>query len=133
MNYYLVLGIPEDADQDAIRTAFRVLARRYHPDAGPGSSVANFRQVLEAYETLADPERRRRHDRELRASRVPHVQAPRPVTPSSTPLRRVRPTSHVTIGSRPGAAFSQSPSEEALLDDILAALRRVAEWPGFRW
>src|SRR5579871_5654375 len=57
MNYYVVLGIAEDADGDTIRSAFRALARRYHPDAGSGSSVAEFRRALEAYATLSDPER----------------------------------------------------------------------------
>ena len=70
MNYYVVLGIREDADSDTIRSAFRALARRYHPDAGAESSTAAFRRALEAYETLSDPERRRLHDRDLRRSRV---------------------------------------------------------------
>jgi curved DNA-binding protein CbpA len=70
MNYYVVLGIAEDADEDAVRTAFRALARRYHPDTGDGSSIVEFHRAREAYETLGDPERRRRYDRQLRASRV---------------------------------------------------------------
>jgi molecular chaperone DnaJ len=69
MNFYVVLGIAEDADSDAIRSAFRALARRYHPDAGAGSSTAEFRRALEAYETLSDPSRRRLYDRHLRGSR----------------------------------------------------------------
>ena len=48
MNYYVVLGIAQDADSDAIRRAFRALARRYHPDAGAGSSTDEFRRALEA-------------------------------------------------------------------------------------
>jgi curved DNA-binding protein CbpA len=70
MNYYVVLGVAEDADIDTIRSAFRALARRYHPDAGAGSSTPEFRRALEAYETLSDPARRRLHDRDLRGSRV---------------------------------------------------------------
>ena len=70
MNCYVVLGIAEDADSDTIRSAFRALARRYHPDAGAGSSTAEFRRALEAYETLSDPSRRRLYDRHLRGSRV---------------------------------------------------------------
>ena len=71
MNYYVVLGIAEDADDDTVRRAFRALARRYHPDTGDGSSIVEFQRAREAYETLGDPERRRRYDRQLRASRVP--------------------------------------------------------------
>lgn len=70
-NYYVVLGVAEDADGDTIRSAFRALARRYHPDAGAGSSAAEFRRVLEAYETLNDPERRARYDGRLRGARWP--------------------------------------------------------------
>jgi curved DNA-binding protein CbpA len=73
MDYYVVLGIAEDADEETIRSAFRALARRYHPDVGPGSSPIEFQRAREAYETLADPERRRRYDRQLRASRAQRV------------------------------------------------------------
>jgi curved DNA-binding protein CbpA len=54
MNFYAVLGIPRDADEEAIRNAYRILARRYHPDRGVGSSAEKFREVNEAYETLID-------------------------------------------------------------------------------
>jgi DnaJ-class molecular chaperone len=64
-----VLGIAEDADEETIRSAFRALARRYHPDVGAGSSPIEFQRAREAYETLVDPERRRRYDGQLRASR----------------------------------------------------------------
>ena len=70
MNYYVVLGIAEDADDETIRSAFRALARRYHPDVGAGASVVEFQRVREAYETLADPERRRRYDLQLRSARA---------------------------------------------------------------
>ena len=70
MNYYVVLGIAEDADEETIRSAFRALARRYHPDVGVGSSPVEFHRAREAYETLADPERRRQYDRRLRDARA---------------------------------------------------------------
>lgn len=62
MNFYAVLGIPRDADDEAIRHAYRILVRRYHPDQGIGSSAEKFRQVREAYETLIDPGSRRSYD-----------------------------------------------------------------------
>src|SRR4029450_2662021 len=71
MNYYLLLGVPQDADAETIRSAFRVLARRYHPDAGEGSSAERFREVLAAYETLNDPTRRWHCDRALQERPVP--------------------------------------------------------------
>jgi curved DNA-binding protein CbpA len=65
MNCYSVLGVPSDADSETIRSAFRILARRYHPDSGSGSSAEKFRQVVEAYETLSDSVRRQAHDHAL--------------------------------------------------------------------
>jgi len=70
MDYYVVLGIAEDADDETIRSAFRALARQYHPDVGAGSSSVEFQRAREAYETLVDPERRRRYDRQLRSARA---------------------------------------------------------------
>ena len=75
-NFYRVLQVPEDAEPAAIRHAFRVLARRFHPDAGIGSSVQKFRDVTEAYDVLSDPQRRREHDIDLARSRAnTHVRA----------------------------------------------------------
>jgi curved DNA-binding protein CbpA len=68
MNYYLILGVPRTASVAAIRTAFRGLVRQYHPDAGAGSSEQRFREIVEAYETLSDPNRRREYDASLRVA-----------------------------------------------------------------
>jgi len=65
MNHYEVMCIPVDADDGTIRSAFRRLARRYHPDVGTGSSREKFRELAEAYETLIDPLRRADYDRTL--------------------------------------------------------------------
>ena len=65
MNFYVVLGVPRDADEETIRTAYRILARRYHPDRGAGSSAEKFRSVNEAYQTLTDPRSRGSHDLSL--------------------------------------------------------------------
>jgi len=71
MNFYTVLGIPRDADEEMIRSAYRELARRYHPDRGSGSSAEKFRQVNEAYETLIHSARRKQHDLALRQGERP--------------------------------------------------------------
>jgi molecular chaperone DnaJ len=64
MDFYLVLGLERAATLGDIKRAYRRLARRFHPDINPGdrSSAAQFRQIVEAYETLSDPDRRRRYD-----------------------------------------------------------------------
>jgi molecular chaperone DnaJ len=64
MNFYVILGLPREATVGEIKRAYRRLARKYHPDVNPGDRAAAefFRLVTEAYETLADPERRRRYD-----------------------------------------------------------------------
>ncbi len=71
MDYYAILGVTEQADQVAIRGAFRKMARRYHPDAGNGASAERFREVVEAYETLGNVELRRAYDRARRPTQEP--------------------------------------------------------------
>jgi curved DNA-binding protein CbpA len=80
-NFYRVLHVPEDAEPAAIRHAFRVLARRYHPDSGSGSSAQKFRDVAEAYAVLGDPQRRREHDIDLARSRAHTHVRPEPLMP----------------------------------------------------
>jgi curved DNA-binding protein len=59
-----VLGVTPDADEQAIKQAYRKLARQYHPDVNPGDKQAEerFKEVNEAYQALNDPERRRKYD-----------------------------------------------------------------------
>ena len=64
-DYYAILGVPRSANSATIHSAFRALARQYHPDAGRESSSSKFREVLEAYRTLSDPARQRQHDIDL--------------------------------------------------------------------
>jgi molecular chaperone DnaJ len=64
MDFYIVLGVERGAPAGEIKRAYKRLARRLHPDINPGDreAAARFRQVLDAYETLMDPDRRRRYD-----------------------------------------------------------------------
>src|ERR1700760_1408581 len=63
-DYYEVLGVPRDADQDAIRRAYRKLARQYHPDLNSDTDAEDrFKELGEAYEVLSDPDKRERYDR----------------------------------------------------------------------
>jgi molecular chaperone DnaJ len=64
-DYYYLLGIPREADEKEVKRAFRLLARKYHPDVNPGSNTAEarFKEINEAYEVLSDPEKRRKYDK----------------------------------------------------------------------
>ena len=63
-DYFKVLGVDRSADADAVKRAFRKLARQYHPDVNPGdkSAEAKFKEISEAYEVLSDPDKRRRYE-----------------------------------------------------------------------
>jgi DnaJ-class molecular chaperone len=64
-DYYQTLGIPRNASPDDIKSAYRRLARRYHPDVNPddASAEARFKEINEAHEVLSDPEKRQQYDR----------------------------------------------------------------------
>jgi len=63
-DYYEVLGVEKGADEAAIKKAYRVLAKKYHPDMNPGDAEAEkkFKEASEAYAILSDPEKRRQYD-----------------------------------------------------------------------
>ena len=63
-DYWKVLGLERGADGDAVKKAFRKLARQHHPDVNPGDKAAEarFKEISEAYEVLSDPEKRRRYE-----------------------------------------------------------------------
>src|SRR5258707_15669761 len=63
-DYYELLGVPRKASAKDIRTAFRKLARKYHPDLNPGDKSAEkkFKQLQEAYDVLSDSKKRQMYD-----------------------------------------------------------------------
>jgi curved DNA-binding protein len=62
-NFYQVLGVPANAEQDEIQRAYRKLARAYHPDVNSDPAAEDrFKEISEAYDVLSDPQTRRRYD-----------------------------------------------------------------------
>jgi DnaJ-class molecular chaperone len=64
-DYYAVLGVPRTASEKEIKTAYRKLARKHHPDVNPGDkkSESLFKEIGEAYSVLSDAEKRKKYDR----------------------------------------------------------------------
>ena len=94
LDYYALLGVAPDAAPEVIRSAFRRLALRYHPDLAGDESLQSMQLLTLAYRTLSDPNARRRYDLEhgLRSTwdmpANPHPAAP---TSPATPHREARP------------------------------------------
>jgi molecular chaperone DnaJ len=80
MDLYVALGLGRGASLGEIRRAYRRLARRYHPEVNPGNEEAEalFRRIVEAYETLSHPDKRRAYDSGAEAG-------PAPVSPVEAP------------------------------------------------
>src|SRR5687768_15191669 len=64
-DYYEVLGVGKAADEKALKSAFRNLAKKFHPDANPGDKAAEhkFKEINEAYDVLRDPQKKAAYDR----------------------------------------------------------------------
>ncbi len=60
-DYYTTLGVSRDASEEEIKRAFRMLARKYHPDVAKDKVTAEerFKEINEAYEVLSDPQKRK--------------------------------------------------------------------------
>jgi DnaJ-class molecular chaperone len=67
-NYYVILGVPRNESVAGVHEAFRVLAKKYHPDVAGPESAEHFRNLLEAYEHLSDAQLRARHNHSLQES-----------------------------------------------------------------
>ncbi len=81
-NYYVILEIPSDANIKEVKTAFRRLARQYHPDLNPNNPTAaeKFKQISQAYDVLSDATKRRRYDRDFfkrKSQQQPRISEPK--------------------------------------------------------
>jgi molecular chaperone DnaJ len=87
--YYMILGVPRTESPGGIRSAYRDLAKKMHPDVAGQQATRAFQEITEAYDVLSDPHRRRAYNDELRRAEdgggVPVRHTPRPArAPVST-------------------------------------------------
>lgn len=99
-NYYVILGVAEDASPETIHDAYRRLAKAHHPDRAGTDATPAFQEISEAYGALADARSRRRHDSALRRQRRRAPPPPRPSSPVAARRGDVEPL--VPSGARLG-------------------------------
>ena len=75
-DYYVILGIPPDESEAGIKSAYRDLARRYHPDRAGPESTRRFQELAEAYKVLSDRASRSAYDADRRRSAVEPIDVP---------------------------------------------------------
>ncbi|RYG70936.1 J domain-containing protein, partial [bacterium] len=63
-DFYKILGVARTADEKAIKSAYRKLAREHHPDVNPNNpgAEAKFKEISEAFQVISDPEKRKLYD-----------------------------------------------------------------------
>jgi len=113
-DYYKVLGVEKDASAAQIKTAYRKLARKLHPDVNKAANAAEkFKEATAAYEVLTDPQKRRKYDRFGHAG--PQGQRIRTGPRGADPFAAGRPFDFDEV-------FSASPFSGMSLKDLLAVL-----------
>lgn len=121
---YATLGVARDADEDAIRKAYRQLARKFHPDVNPGDAEAEdrFKEVSAAYSVLSDPEKRRLYDEFGEVSLEGGFDA--------EAARRAREAFGARFGGGPGAGGEGEGFAYGGIDDLFADLFEKRGWRG---
>ena len=120
VDYYATLGVKKEASQKEIRSAFRKLARKHHPDVNPGNAEAEarFKEINEANEVLSDPERRKVYD--ALGSRWREYEQYRAAGGTGTPTEFARAEAGsadgASGGSAPGGFAYRTASEDDLRD-----------------
>ena len=126
-NPYAVLGVAPEATPEEIKTSFRKLAKRYHPDGNPDDpeAASRFQAVQSAYALLKDPDQRLRFDKGLiDADGTPRSQP--------FPMRRRRAAAAQPAAQAPPPqqpAPAEEDSEDAIFSELFASLRRAKRTP----
>ena len=98
-DYYKILGVDPDADDKAIKAAYRRLARKYHPDVSTDENAEEkFKELSEAYEVLKDTEKRAQYDMLRQQGGAGPFQPPPGIGDAPCPLRRMRSPSVTPAG-----------------------------------
>jgi hypothetical protein len=84
-DYYLILGVPRTVTTRDLQKAFRELAKQYHPDRVGAQGTPTFQDMVEAYQVLSDPERRRLYHQALLAAEAAQQGRPEPMVSKSRP------------------------------------------------
>lgn len=110
-NYYELLDVSPDATVEEIKRAYRRLARKYHPDLNPGDKQAEetFKDLVEAYDVLCDPEERKKYD-QLINTRNPKSR--RRKKPANSKTRRGGTTSKNGQSEADFSRFVEQPSRQ---------------------
>jgi hypothetical protein len=109
-NLYARLGVPKCAQEAEIKTAYRSLALKFHPDKNKDQNAGEiFQNIAEAYEVLGDAEKRREYDISCQADKKQTDRHSRPHTTTSSPFQN-----HYQTSSIPSYLFNQTKQEVGL-------------------
>jgi DnaJ-class molecular chaperone len=120
-DFYGIIGVPAEAKPDEIRSAFRKLALKFHPDRNQGNkkAEAKFKEISQAYDILIDEKKRKLYD-EARACPKP-LDVPPPVYRTKAQSRTGPKRQGSPRSTDPFRAFWQAASESTVFNDILRA------------
>lgn len=143
-NHYQVLGVTTAATADEIRRAYRILARRYHPDLNPGETNAEtFKKIASAYAVLSDPAQRQQYDaeleknresfasafdrahREYRKNQRSHTSNPQPSSGAQKPTAEPSPRSTTKSGAPDASSGPSAPSTSSLSGLAASSRKRL--------
>ncbi len=122
-SYYAILGVSPDAGREEIKSAYRRLAKKHHPDHAGGDSET-FRNIQQAYSVLADDGERRRYEQRRSGPRPRTRPYSATRAPAAEPLVPDREPMHMNRARRRGPFMRQAPHDDLPDDDLFAWIFR---------